>query len=140
MQEKIIEVDYSQLFIESLMKSSLLKEKFNLTKNPLLFVLFTNYNELSNYMEQKGFNIENLTKYYGLEKLMENPSLTLKNFYTENQINMIVGDFITKDYVFNQVCNGYKLTCKDILIQTYLEDNDLRIIFDFISLKDFIAI
>lgn len=119
MQEEIIKVQTSKDFLDTIIKSYLLKDKLKLEKNPLLFVLITNNNEFSDYLYNKGYTINSLAEFYKIE-LKDN--FYLENTFTNQEINEIIEEELNNMYYLNQLRQGLILECKDIYNKLCIED------------------
>lgn len=113
MKNTILTFNMSDFFINTLIKSELLKRKLNLKQNPILFVLIENNNEFSDYMKSLGYTKENLKRKYGIT---ENSIINLTNDLSDNEINLIFEEYINQEFILNRVLNGYSLTCEDIFL------------------------
>ena len=122
MNYNILKVKMSRDFIDTIIKSTLLKRKFNLTKNPILFVLITNRNEFSDYLYTKGYTLESVAKYYNIPL---DSSISLKNDLTTQEMDYILQEELNNDIYINKIKNGYILECGDIYKQTFINDKHL---------------
>lgn len=122
MDYNFLKVKMSRDFMDTIIKSNLLKRKFNLIKNPTLFVLITNRNEFSDYLYTKGYTIESVAKYYNIPLDF---SITLKNDLTTQEIDYILQEELNNDIYIDKIKNGYILECEDIYKNIFINDKHL---------------
>ena len=122
MNYNILKVKMSRDFIDTIIKSTLLKRKFNLTKNPILFVLITNRNEFSDYLYTKGYTLESVAKYYNIPL---DSSISLKNDLTAQEIDYILQEELNNDIYINKIKDGYILGCEDVYKNIFINDKHL---------------
>ena len=122
-----ITISMSQNFIDTIIKSELLKKVLRLKKRPILYILIINNDEISDYLKTLGFNESFLKKYYQIDNNFS-CNIVIKNDLNQIEKNLLFEEFINKDEIFKNIITGNIVDCKTLISQE-IKENKLYIFF-----------
>ena len=120
-----ITIIMSQNFIDTIIKSELLKKVLRLKKRPILYILIINNDEISDYLKTLGFNESFLKKYYQIDNNFS-CNIVIKNDLNQIEKNLLFEEFINKDEIFKNIITGNIVDCKTLISQE-IKENKLYI-------------
>lgn len=120
-----ITISMSQNFIDTIIKSELLKKVLRLKKRPILYILIINNDEISDYLKTLGFNESFLKKYYQIDNNFS-CNIVIKNDLNQIEKNLLFEEFINKDEIFKNIITGNIVDCKTLISQE-IKENKLYI-------------
>ena len=114
MKKELININISNKFINTIIKSELLKKYFKINNSPLLLVLYKNNDNLTKYMQNKGWDLNLIKKMYNIDCDIPN---VIHNNFTQEEINNIIEEYLNKPYFTYIILNGNTLTENEIYKQ-----------------------